>query len=325
MTVIRKKVTIPIDDTLDAILFGKITNESFRDYLGNREDRFGGGAIVYAENACAIMKSNIAVVTKLSKDNEEMLTAFHGKHTKLYTIEDSLTQVSSVQISNVTPFKDEAFYSYPIQNSPFNIKDLPSDKTYNYIFVDGAQGDYDVDLIKKCASMGNVALDASAFIRKVNPKTRLLEDRDYDLIKELLPYCNVIKLTYDQCYYLTGNVRTKDACEVIKQWGANEVLVTKNNILCLLDKNFNYREEPIAEKLNLNRIHLDTTTFVTYVIQRITSDPITSLYIACALGTMKLKRPGPLLCRKVDIDHVLKFFYYFKPVDIIEPVDDDSN
>lgn len=318
----RKKVNIQKDDTLDSIIFGKISFEKYVDYLGNSENRIGG-PIVYAESTCASCKDNVAIITKLSEQDKDILKVFEGINTNVISHYDNFTQETKVHISNVTPYKDEVFYNCLKQNSPFTKNDIPNLRAYNYIFLEGAQGDYDVELIKECSTRGKVALDASSFICKINPKTLLIENKDYNTIKQLLPYCDYVLFNQDQLRPLTDMARTKDACEVIKSLGAKEVLVSRNNVLCLLDNNYNYREERIAESLNLNRAYLNTTTFVSYVNHRITSDPINALYCACAIGTIKLKRPGPLLCNRVEIDHILKFFYYYKPIEFLETVPDD--
>lgn len=319
----RKKLKFEDDDTLEAIIFGNIAKERYSDFLGNDETR-EGGAIVYAHRACASMRSCVGIVTKIAKYDVDYLKTFDAKNTKLFVKYIPETQENRLQYSYTTPIKKDFFTRYIYQADTFTTNDIPEDKTYNYIFLEGAIGDYDISLIKKCATLGSVAVDASAFMREVVQPTGILLPRELDTIKEIAKYCDVIKLTYDESYLLTKTKVIKNSCSIIKSWGAKEVLITKGNIVCLMDKNDNYLEERIAEKINMNLAYLDTTTFVTYVLQRLTSDPIFSLYVACAVGTLKLKRPGPVLFNAVDLNHYLKFFYYYKPFRNIEPVDEEK-
>ena len=322
MNVKRKIINPPIVDTLDSVIFGKLAIETYKDYLGNEETRYGG-SIVYAARTCACCKDNVALVTKYNQDFNCIEKELFGKNTKLFLHQDKITQRITTKITHLPPFNDDLLKYYEVQNTPLTIDNIPDLKAYNYIFLEGCLGDYDKELIIACSKLGRVALDASAFLRSINEVTKILQFNDDNILKELAPYCSFLKLSIDESYTLTGKIRPKEACEIIKSWGAGEVIITKGNIICVMDANYNYIEERIVESLNLNRAYLDTTTFVSYVHQRLTAEPICSLFYACALGTLKLNRPGPLLCTKTDIDHYLKFFYYLQPVKVIEPVTDD--
>lgn len=322
MNVKRKKVVLPKETKFDSVIFGIISKQYYEDYLDNVEERIGG-PLIYANSACASNNSYVALVTKFSDEDSFMLDYLNGKNSKIFHYNDTNSHCLTIKLKKINQTQEKAFVYYDLRTTTFNETNLPNVSAYNYLFLEGAIGDYDINLIKKCSELGDVALDGSAFINKVDNTTGLLTYTEDNTIKEIIPYCHYIKFTSEESELLTGKTNVKEACEIIKSWGAQEIIITKRDIVCVLDKNGNYIEERIVEKPNLNYAFLDTTVFVSYVNQRITSDPIYSLYCACAIGTLKLKRPGPLLCNRADIDHCLKFYYYFKPVETIEPVEDD--
>ena len=322
MPIKRKEVKIEIDDTFDAVIFGKLSRESESTYVYTPNDLRPGGVALYSASTCSSCLFKVALVTKLVEEDKEFLSDLCGKNTQIFTHYDEIPQVVRKSVQEVTPTKDELITRCLIQNSPFTTKDIPDVKAYAYVFPEGIYGDYTIDLIKECSTLGKVYLDASTFLNKVDPKLQLVLFHNHGLLEELAPYCELIKITEDELVRLTNNKNLLESMSEIQSWGAKEVLVTSKNLLYLLDANGNFIRERIAEDYTINCNHLDVSTIITYAIERITSDPIYSLYTAGAVSMAKLNRPGPLRTCQAEVDHNLKFFYYYKPVQTIEPVDD---
>ena len=322
MQINRREVKIEIDETLDAVIFGKLSREAESTYVYTPNAIRPGGVALYAASTCSSCNFKVALVTKLLKADDKFLRNLYGKSTQIFSHYDELAQDVRKSVQEITPTKDELITRCLTQNSPFTTKDIPNVKAYSYVFPEGIYGDYTIDLIKECSKLGKVYLDASAFLNKIEPKLKLVSFHDHGLLQDLAPYCELIKITQEELERLTNNKDLMVSMKTIQGWGAKEILVTDKNSLYLLDAKGNFVIERIAEEYTLNCNHLDVSTLITYAIERITSDPISSLYTAGAVSMAKLNRPGPIRTCQSEIDHNLKFFYYYKPVQTIEPIED---
>lgn len=318
----RKKVKIEIDEMLDAVIFGKFSIESDSTYVSQPKDVRPGGVALYAATTCASCLFRVGLVTKLTKQYKDYLFHLYGKNTQVFPHFTTSSQEVRKSIEQITQSKDELTTRCLNQNSPFTISDIPKVKAYSYIFPEGIYGDYDVKLIQKCSTLGKVYLDASSFLNQISSIRNLVMFHDHGLIPKLAPYSHLMKFTQEEIQRVTNSMDLFQSMKTIQSWGAKEVLVTNQNLLYLLDANGNFIRERIAEEFTLNCNHLDVSTLVTYAIERITSDPIYSLYTAGAVSMAKLNRPGPVRTCQNEIDHNLKFYYYYKPVQTIEPVTD---
>lgn len=304
-TKIRKP---PENNTYDAVIIGNIAKERNVDYLGNVENR-EGGAIVYAAAACSSNWSKVAVATKLAKEDYEMLRPLHSKFSQVFYKFNGQT----ASIENET-LNEEVKTICKQQGAPFQISDIPEVKSYYYIFVGEFYGEIPLDLIEYYAHFGKIAVDASVFVKRINPITKEAEYHDYRNKKQLASYCDVLKASMREAKILTGTDKPEEAARIIQSWGASEILLTNGTELYLLDENGEFWESYIYETASIGRLYRGTTVFVTYVTQRLTSDPDTALYCAGAIAMCKVKRPGPIRCLRKDINHNLKYFYYYLPV-----------
>ena len=320
----HKILKINIDNTYDAVIFGKLCKEVNFNYLGLKEKR-PGGSLVYATSTCASCLNKVAIVPKLSSSDKVMLESLYGRHVDLFPIYDEFSQEIRNHIYEDDLGNDYLLSYCYTQSAPFHVNDIPNLNTYYYIFPKGVYGDYDVDLIKECSLQGKVALDASTFLNYINEETHILEFRDHHLIKDLCPYCDILKISHDECLKVTNADSIENACKILKSWGANEILVVNGKNLFLMDINDNFISENIPCNLNLNYTYIDTVCLVAYATARITSDPIFSLYNACVVGMSKIHRPGTVTCSRTELDYFTKFLYSFKPVVTIEPVEDNEN
>ena len=295
------------EDIFDAVIIGNIAKEINIDEFGDTGSR-EGGAIVYAASSCSSNNAKIAVTTKLAKEDFSLIEPLHAKHADIYYKFNGNTAIIQNKLSNKIHVETTCIN----QGSPFQICDIPDVKSYYYLFVNDFYGEISLDLINYYSHYGKIALDASCFVRRINPSTKLITNADYHHKKYLASLCDIFKLTMDQAKILTGESDTQHACEIIKSWGANEVLITENKILHLLDENNVFHSIHIPEFCGNEYLYTDATAFAIYVTQRITSNPETSLLCAAAVTMCKLQRPGPAKCKRAEINLNLDTYFYHK-------------
>lgn len=306
-----KDKSLPPLDKFDGVIVGNIAKETNYDYLNNFEER-EGGAIVYAATACASGGFKIAVSTKLAKKDEGMLRPLYSKHVDVYTKYNGIT--AEIENRFIDKTREDVLTICKKKGAPFLPIDIPEINTYYYIFVGDFWGDVPIETIKYFSELAYIAVDASCFVKRVNSKTRVVEYCDYPNKKLLASYCDVFKASLKEAKILTGLSDPVACAKMIKSWGAKEVLITERNTFHLIDENGEYWKNHVYEIETIGRLYRGTTAFVTYVLQRLTSDPDTSLYCAGAVTMCKLVRQGPVRCSRAELNNQLKFFYYYQNV-----------
>ena len=304
----ENKYIAPIEK-YDAILVGNIAKEIIIDYLGNVTER-EGGALVYAASACISNGAIIAISTKLAKEDLYLLDPLKARFVDLYEKFNGQTAIIEQRLQS---FTHKSYITKCIrQGAPFHDYDIAEEDTYYYLFLNDFYGEMSLDLLAYFSHKAKIALDASCYVRQINKDTKEVEISDYRHKKYLASLCDVFKATLEEAKVLTGVDDPKQMCQIIKSWGANEVLITGDKLLYLIDSDGNFYTCPICEFSNVGQLYCDTTAFAVYVTQRITSDPDTALYSAAALAMIKLQRTGPIKCTRPEINLNLDTFYYHR-------------
>ena len=85
MQINRREVKIEIDETLDAVIFGKLSREAESTYVYTPNAIRPGGVALYAASTCSSCNFNVALVTKLLKADDKFLRNLYGKSTQIFS------------------------------------------------------------------------------------------------------------------------------------------------------------------------------------------------------------------------------------------------
>ncbi len=291
----------------DAIVIGNVSYEKNIDHLQNVEQR-EGGSIIYSVHSGISNDFKLAVVTKLSKNNEYLLDSLTARNVDLFVKHCKNTTFTQNEILDLESekIKTQCF----CRADPIYPNDIPNLDSYFYLFVGDFLGDIPLETIKHCANRGYVALDANCFLKRINPNTNEVRDVYYEDFEVVASYCDMVKLSMEQAELVTGEYDALSASKVIKSWGVKEILIVDKNIMHLYDENNEYWEVAIKDFSKHGILYLGTTTFIAYVCSRITSDAQMSLFTAGSTAMYKLSRPGPARCSRAEINFHLETFYY---------------
>lgn len=293
----------------EIVIIGNIAMEQNTDCYDNYVV-IEGGACLYASYVAASLQKDYALVTKLSKHDEKMLKKVWGISGCLYSKFNGRTAA----FENNMPNSDrEAVEKVCLQKgAPFQIDDIPEVDTFLYYFAGDVYGDFPLDTIKYYATKGMIAVDMQAFMNHVDPTSGRITIKDYKHKKELLPYCDFVKANGFEAEILTGTTDMKEACDIIKSWGANEVMITKGNEVYVLDEEDNFYKENLYSKVRAGRIGRGTTIFTTYILGRLFGGTQNSLSYAAAMGSIKLGTLGPVITSIPDVIRQMELYHLYE-------------
>ena len=126
--------------------------------------------------------------------------------------------------------------------------------------------------------------------------------------KRVLPYIDYLKTDTAEAEILTGQTDRVVAAQLLREWGAKEVVITNSAEVLAFDGNEMYTC-PIKARNLSGRSGRGDTTFAAYITQRQSHSMADSLLWATATVSTKMEAPGPYKGKGSDIEAYIKEFY----------------
>ena len=126
--------------------------------------------------------------------------------------------------------------------------------------------------------------------------------------KELLPYIRFLKTDAAEAEILTGETDRAAAAKTLCQWGAQEVLITHNTEVLVYDGKEIYTC-PIKARNLSGRTGRGDTTSASYINERLHTSVEDALHLATAAVSLKMETPGPLQCKRADVEAYYNAFF----------------
>ena len=290
-----------VSQKFDIVLVGHISKD--KNVVDGKERNVLGGAVYYGAFPLKAMGFNIAIITKLAKEDFSELSVFERAGIPVFARE--APQTTGIKNLYSTEHPDER-QSYPLGFAgPFSEENFPNvDAKIIHI---GAlrRGEVSLKMIQKLSRMGDVNLDAQGFVR-VKEDNRLVL-RDWDKKSIALPYIKYLKADLVETQVLTGISDLSIAAKSLAKMGASEILITHKKGVLLFAKGELYRA-PFRPKSLKGRTGRGDTCISTYIGKRLTLPPYKALCFAAALTTLKLEKEGPFRGKLEDVEILSKKF-----------------
>lgn len=265
-----------------------------------------GGAVIYSSAAGYALGHSIAAVTKLAEKDMDRLSNLVIPKEDIYCIKSR--ESTSIRNKYHTADKEKRDCLCKSQGDPFVEKDLPEADVKVYHFAGLIYGDFDGELMKKCAKKGRVAVDVQAMLRHADKTDGHMYFEDWKEKKEIIPYIYYLKTDAAEAEILTGLTDRYEAAKVLHSWGAKEVVITHNTEVIAYDGEKIY-SCPIKARNLSGRSGRGDTTFAAYISERQYNNTESSLLYATATVSAKMENPGPYTGKRKDIEEYIKQFY----------------
>ncbi len=274
-------------------------------YLQEKEKSVGG-AILYSSSVYATLGYKVAVLTKLSSPDCQIIRKLNVPQEDVFLIPSEKT--TSIKNEYLDESREKRISTALATADPFLITDIPENITARIIHLASLiYGEYQADLIQLLSKKAKIAVDVQGFLRNVGEKGKLVYKNWKDK-KNYLPYIDYLKTDAAEAAYLTGENSTRKAARILHQWGAKEIMITHHTEVLVYDgKNFyNYPLKPT----NLSgRTGRGDTCFSSYLSERLDKNIEQSLLFAVALTSIKLANPGPFRGTRTDVEHFIRNNY----------------
>jgi sugar/nucleoside kinase (ribokinase family) len=271
----------------DLTCIGNYTKDTIVSPSG--ELRVDGGAINYAAHAAVRLGFNVAVVTRLAKEDERMVTR--------------LTQAGVDCFPTYTPSSTLMRLEYPGDN--LDVRTLYVDATAGSITVEQIQGIDTKAAVIGTSLRGEVGLDVIEFLRgrnllvavDVQGFVRVLENRTlvykpWEEMGAILAKVDILKSDATEAEFLTGEKNIYRSARFFASLGPREVVLTHKDGLLVYADGRDIEEKFYTSKID-GRSGRGDTCLGSYAAMRLRKPPVEACQWAAAVTSMKMEKLGP--------------------------------
>ncbi len=274
-------------------------------YLQEKEKSVGG-AILYSSSVYTSLGHKVAVLTKLSSPDRQIIRKLNVPQKDIFLIPSEKT--TSIRNEYLDESREKRISTALATADPFLITDIPESIKSQVIHLASLiYGEYQADLIQLLAGKAKIAVDVQGFLRNVGENGKLVY-KNWVGKKTYLPYINYLKTDAAEAEYLTGKNDTREAAEMLHQWGAKEIIITHHSEVLVYDGS-NFFHYPLKPKNLAGRTGRGDTCFSSYLSERLNKDIEQSLLFAAALTSIKLANPGPFMETRAKVENFIRNNY----------------
>jgi sugar/nucleoside kinase (ribokinase family) len=277
-------------NSYDLVFIGHVTIDDIEAAEGS-SCGVPGGAPFFGALAAAISKKRIAVITKMAKEDEHILTLLKDSGVDVFHLDT--VETTHMRVVHQTDNMDERLI-YQTKNAGFfDIESIPPIESP--LMHLGALTDQEFTLEFMRQLKGRVprlSMDMQNIVRQVDIATGLINFKDTPVKKEMTMLVDVVKLDVVEAEILTGTNDLNEAAAIVEGWGSSETMITRSDGVFLRHRGRTYFER-YSNKSTHGRTGRGDTTMGAYLAWRIDHDVYESLKFAVALASIKMETPGP--------------------------------
>ncbi len=274
-------------------------------YLQEKEKSVGG-AILYSSSVYATLGYKVAVLTKLSSPDRQIIRKLNVPQEDVFLIPSERT--TSIRNEYLDESREKRISTALATADPFLLTDIPENITARIIHLASLiYGEYQADLIQLLSKKAKIAVDVQGFLRNVGEKGKLVY-KNWEDKKNYLPYIDYLKTDAAEAAYLTGETSTRKAARILHHWGAKEIMITHHTEVLVYDGK-NFFIYPLKPTNLSGRTGRGDTCFSSYLSERLNKKIDQYLLFAVALTYMKLANPGPFTGTRTDVEHFIRDNY----------------
>ncbi len=260
-----------------------------------------GGAFNYGANVAARMGFQVAVVTRLARQD--------------WHVVQDLERLGVTAFARATPASTCLRLVYPTANldertieltssaGPFTVDEVADVTAKAFAIGASVRGEVPTEVVGTLASTGAIiALDVQGFLRVV--QNGMLVSDGWPGKETILRQVTVLKTDAVEAALLTGELDRYQAARKLAALGPREVLLTHSGgVLVFHDGVFH--EAPFAPREVRGRSGRGDTCTAAYLSRRLTASPAEAVTWAAAVTSLKLEEEGPF---RRDMAEVLALY-----------------
>ena len=283
----------------DIVFIGHMAIDEVHHY-GGMVSINPGSAVLCGALAAANVGSKVAVVTRISPQDEKILSALYDANVEVFVIPTAET--TYIQVIHPSENMDVRELIQVHNAGHFHVDDIPELKADVYHLAGISDQEFTLDFIRNLKSRHVcISADMQSFVRQVDILTGQIYFKDVEMKAELFNVLDYVKLDIVEAEILVKTNDLELAARKIADWGSREVLITSSEgVLGLVNGESHF--SPFTHRSVIGRTGRGDTTFGAYLTWRKEHTFNEALDFAAALVSIKMEKSGPFTG---DLDAVL--------------------
>jgi sugar/nucleoside kinase (ribokinase family) len=250
-----------------------------------------GGAAFFNASAAFCCTNKIAVLTRMSREDEHFVEPFRNMGIDVY-IQYS-NETTSMKVIYSTDNVDERQLFLKKNAGYFKIEEMPPLES-NLIHLSAlSDQEFTIEFMRGLKERGfRLSVDMQGFLWEIDSRTLAFRPKELKDRDEILHMVEVVKLDKNEAKILTGTDDLKKAASIIDKWGCSESLITSSEGALAYKDGESYFEL-FTNKSSIGRTGRGDTTMGAYLARRIDHSVKDSLRFAAALVSIKMEKEGP--------------------------------
>ena len=248
-----------------------------------------GGAVNYAAHAAARLGMKVAVVTRLSKDDQHVVDKFTQSGIDCYVTYTAQSTLLKLEYPTADP--DIRTLSVTSVAGSITAGDVEELAAQAAVIGSSLRGEVGLDVIRALKDKNiQVAADMQGFVRVLRGVE--LKYEPWDEMASTLALIDVVKSDAVEAEFLTGEKDIYQAAKFYAAMGPREVVLThKDGLLIYTDGQYHAMKFYPA-RLD-GRSGRGDTCIGTYMAMRLSTSPREAGVWAAAVTSLKMENPGP--------------------------------
>jgi hypothetical protein len=274
----------------DLVIIGHLAKDII-EIDGRKSESLGGG-VYYGGLAARQMGLEIAIITRLSRQDSPILHIFQEHEIQFFFKATKETSgiwniYSSEKMENRT-YRPLGFAG------PFEIQDIPDIETKIFVIAPILAGEIDLNLLKTLNERykGKIGLDIQGFIRIRSEDNIHYQDLTLREKEMILSKVTFLKLDQTEAEILTHQDDIDVASQRLLEYGPREIMITHQKGITLATSNGIY-QAPWKNATYSGRTGRGDTAFISYLGSRLQNNVNDALKFSAALTSLKMESPGP--------------------------------
>lgn len=248
-----------------------------------------GGAVNYAAHAATRLGKDVAVVTRLAKEDEHVVEKLRRSGIDCYAFYAPTSTLLKLEYPTLDP--DIRTLSVLSVAGSITANEVEKLEARAAVIGSSLRGEVGIDVIRALKAKNMlVAADMQGFVRVLRGVE--LQYEPWDEMPALLALVNVVKSDALEAEFLTGETDLHKAVQVYAEMGPHEIVIThKDGLLLYADGEF--LEMSFYPARLVGRSGRGDTCLGTYIAQRLSMRPREAGIWAAAVTSLKMENVGP--------------------------------
>ncbi|MBV6449874.1 MAG: hypothetical protein MHPDNHAH_00587 [Anaerolineales bacterium] len=271
----------------DVLYIGNYTKDTIISPAGTKN--VDGGAVNYAAHAAARLGMNVAVVTRLAKEDSHVVDKFTRSGIDCFATYTPHSTLMKLEYPTMDP--DIRNLSVTETAGSVTAADVENISAKAAVIGSSLRGEVGMDVIRALKSRNVlVAADMQGFVRVLRGVE--LKYEPWDEMSSTLAQVDVVKSDAVEAEFLTGETDIFKAAKYYADMGPTEIVLThKDGVLIYAEGNFH--EMGFYPAQLIGRSGRGDTCVGTYVAKRLSLPPREAGIWAAAVTSLKMEKLGP--------------------------------